>query len=156
VTDPLEPAVDEAWAHRAHHQDPLVHVVTVRLGVKKPRRVLVRFVDDAFEGLQEWVPPTRLKVPWSSVDEFVATERRWETVMALSPEYDSPEETAAGVVFDLLISPDLAILGWNATRGVAMIHDVSASHRSSPWIRQSCRSTRFRSRRALTSCRRGR
>jgi hypothetical protein len=52
ATEVPEPAVGEAWAYRARNHDPLVRVVVVRFGVKTPRRVLVRFVDDEFEGLR--------------------------------------------------------------------------------------------------------
>jgi hypothetical protein len=121
-----EPAVGEAWAYRARHHDPLVQVAVVRLGVKTPRRVLVRFIDEEFEGLQDWVPPARLKVPWDGIEEFVARERRWDAVVAPSPpDYDSPEESAAGTVIHLLIAPGLATTGWNATRGTIRIHHVA-------------------------------
>lgn len=82
ATDITEPAVGEAWAYRARHHDPFVQMRVVRFGVKTPRRVLVRFVDEEFEGLQDWVPPSRLKVPWSGMAEFVARERRWDAVVA--------------------------------------------------------------------------
>jgi hypothetical protein len=120
-----EPAVGEVWAYRARHHDPLVQVLVVRLGVKTPRRILVRFVDEEFEGRQDWVPPSRLKVPWSGTAEFVARERRWDAVVAPSPpDYDGPEESAAGTVMQLLVAPELATTGWNATRGTIRIHDV--------------------------------
>jgi transposase len=119
------PAVGEAWAYRARSNDPLVQVVAVRIGVKTPKRVLIRFVDDEFEGRQEWVPPGRLKARWQDVDEFTKRERRWEAVMSASPQADSPEETAAGVIFDLLIDPGLAGLGYNATSGIVTIRDVA-------------------------------
>ena len=48
--------------------------------------------------------------------EFVARERRWAAVDAPSPpDYDNPEESAAGTVLHLLIAPELAATGWNAT-----------------------------------------
>ncbi len=126
TTEVPQPAVGEPWAYRARHVDPLVQVVVVRLGVKTPRRVLVRFVDEEFEGLQDWVPPARLKVPWAGVEEFAARERRWDAVVAgAPPDRDGPEESAADAVFDLLIAPELAVLGWNATRGVIRVHDVA-------------------------------
>ena len=34
----------------------------MRLRAQRPARLLLRFVDDRFEGRQEWVPPSRLKV----------------------------------------------------------------------------------------------
>jgi hypothetical protein len=64
----------------------------------------VRFIDEEFEGLQDWVPPGRLKVRWSGAPEFVARERRWDAVVAPSPpDYDGPEESAAGIVIHLLV-----------------------------------------------------
>ena len=122
-----EPAVGETWAYRARGADPLVQVVVIRLGVKTPRRVLIRFVDEQFEGLQDWVPPARLKAPWGAVGEFEARERRWDAVVAASPSgYDDPEESAAGTVIHMLVAPEIAETGWNATRGTIRIHDVAA------------------------------
>lgn len=121
-----EPAVGELWAYRARHHDPLVQVVVVRHGVKTPRRVLVRFLDEEFEGFQDWVPPSRLKVPWGGTAEFVARERRWDAVVAPTPpDHDGPEESAAGTAIQLLIAPELAATGWNATRGTIRIHDLA-------------------------------
>jgi len=62
----MEPG--QSWAYRARRVDDFVEVVVLRMGTQKPARVLVRFVDDRFEGREEWVPPARLKVPWSEVD----------------------------------------------------------------------------------------
>ena len=119
------PAAGEVWAYRARGQDPLVQVEVVRLGVKKPQRVLVRFVDDDFEGQQDWVPPARLKVPWNGVDEYAARERRWDEVLRPAADVSLTEQLAASSVFDLLIPEDMAELGWNAKRGTVLIHDVS-------------------------------
>ena len=52
---------EQRWAYRARQVDEFVEVSVVRLGTQRPARVLVRFVDDAFEGREEWVPPARLK-----------------------------------------------------------------------------------------------
>ena len=49
----MEPAVGEAWAYRARRQDSPVEVIVVRIGVRKPRRLLIRFVADDFEGRQD-------------------------------------------------------------------------------------------------------
>jgi hypothetical protein len=119
------PAAGEVWAYRARGQDPLIQVAVVRLGVKKPQRVLVRFVDDEFEGRQDWVPPARLKVPWSGVEEYAAKEWRWNDVLRPAADVSQTEELAASSVFDLLIPEDMAELGWNAKRGTVLIHDVS-------------------------------
>jgi hypothetical protein len=125
VEPQVVPAAGEVWAYRARGQDPLVQVAVVRFGVKTPQRVLVRFVDDEFEGRQDWVPPARLKVPWSGVDEYIGRERRWDEVLRPSAGVSLTEELAASSVFDLLIPEDMAELGWNAKRGTVLIHDVS-------------------------------
>ena len=72
----------ESWAYRARSVDDLVETVLVRLGTRRPARVLVRFVDDRFEGRQEWVPPSRLKVRWEAVDEFRGLERSRKRVLS--------------------------------------------------------------------------
>ncbi len=126
MTDIDKPAAGQRWAYRARYRDALVQVEVLGLGLKTPRRALVRFIDEEFEGLQDWVPPARLKVPWSGTEEFVARERRWDAVVAPSPpDYDSPAESAASTVIHLLIAPELATTGWNATRGTIRIHDVA-------------------------------
>jgi len=119
-----EPAVGDVRAYRARRGEPLAQVIVVRYGVKTPRRVLVRFVEDEFEGRQNWVPPARLKALWHDVDAYMARERRRDAVVGASLAYDAPEESAASIVFDLLMDSGLATLGYNATRGVVKIHDV--------------------------------
>jgi hypothetical protein len=61
--------VGESSAYRACGVDPLIEVRVINIGARKPARVRVRFVADEFEGLEEWVPPERLKVPWDAADE---------------------------------------------------------------------------------------
>lgn len=118
-----EPRVGQAWAYRARGHEPLVQVVVLKIGVKRPARVLVRFVDEEFEGQEDWVPPARLKAPWHDVDAFRTWEWRWDAIVAASPERDSAEESAASVVFDLMIDPVVAALGYNASQGVVKIRD---------------------------------
>jgi hypothetical protein len=65
-----EPLPGEAWAYRARQADPLGEVVVMKIGSRRPIRVLVRFVDPSFEGLEDWVPPARLKVLWTDVEAF--------------------------------------------------------------------------------------
>lgn len=102
-----EPSPGEAWAYRARQVDPLVEVVVMKIGSRRPIRVLVRFVDPSFEGLEEWVPPARLKVPWAGVEAFEAKERRWTAVLAAFGEDDERQADAAGIVFDRLIPEEV-------------------------------------------------
>jgi len=112
----------ERWAYRARQQDPLVEVVVRKLGSGKPARVLVGFVAEHFEGREEWVPPSRLKTPWTDVVAFTAREQRWNAVAAAS-DVEEPVEFALSTVFDQLIDRSLATLEYRL-RGVAYLHDI--------------------------------
>jgi hypothetical protein len=74
------PQAGQAWAYRARQVDDVVEVEVLKFGTKRPARVLVRFVEERFEGRQEWVPPARLKVPWAAVDNFRQREARWDRI----------------------------------------------------------------------------
>ncbi|MDF2664279.1 MAG: hypothetical protein K0R81_129 [Microbacterium sp.] len=98
----------EHWAYRARSIDPLVEVEVKRVGTQKPARVLVLFVGDDAEGREDWVPPARLKVPWSEVGEFMAREARWDAVDTHPGLRDAPEEYAVDQVMRTLIDESLA------------------------------------------------
>jgi len=119
------PQVGESWAYRARTVDSLVEVRVVRIGVRKPARVLVRFVDDIFEGLQDWVRPARLKVLWPQAGEYLAREQRWQTVIDSSPMAGTAGDYASSYVFGELIDRALATTDVNGAEGVALIHDVA-------------------------------
>lgn len=76
----------EHWAYRARAADPFVEVQVLRIGKNKPPRVFVRFIDDEFEGREDWVPPSRLKVPWSEVDALRIYEERWATARRITAD----------------------------------------------------------------------
>jgi hypothetical protein len=120
----IEFVVGSRWAYRAGSQDELVEVEVLRLGVKKPARLLVRWIADEFEGHQDWVPPSRLKVPWERVDDLRAWEARWAA--AQEPAWETPVlvRDATDYVVELLIEPDIAAMGFNAQRGVIKIHQL--------------------------------
>jgi hypothetical protein len=119
--------VGDYWAYRARSTDPLVCVEVLRVGTARPPRVHVRFVDDQYEGRQEWVSPARLKVRWEDADEWLAEERRWDALRAASQHVrDTPEERAADLVLDSLHGWDLAEAGFNSNTGVLVIRDVDA------------------------------
>ncbi len=123
--EPAEPSPGEAWAYRARRADPLVEVVAMKIGSRRPIRVLVRFVDPSFEGLEEWVPPARLKVLWAEVEAFEAKERRWAAVLAPFGEDDEREADAAGIVFERLIPEAVARVWDYRADGVVTIDDVA-------------------------------
>jgi len=115
--------IGERWAYRARGIDPVVEVEVLRQGTQKPARVLVRFTDDAFEGREEWVPPARLKVPWTDAPAYEARLQRWEAVDTHPGLRSSPEEYAIDEVFEHLIDDSLATPGYRP--GVTAIENVS-------------------------------
>jgi hypothetical protein len=44
----------------------------------------VYFVDDRFEGREEWVPPLRLKAPWGQAEHWQGREDKFAAVEAAS------------------------------------------------------------------------
>ena len=74
----------------------------MRLGSQRPARVLVEFVDDAFEGREDWVPPARLKVLWESVGDFREREDRWRRLDEAGISEEDGRLDAAGRVVELL------------------------------------------------------
>ena len=102
--------VGEFWAYRARRIDEVVQVEVVKLGTQRPPRVLVRWVDENFEGRREWVPPGRLKVRWDGVAAFREHESRWELIDALGigdePVYRAAEEIFEAVIDDAVARMD--------------------------------------------------
>jgi hypothetical protein len=122
----VEVEVGSSWAYRARAVDPLVEVRVQKIGTQKPARVLVDFVDQAFEGRQDWVPPNRLKARWADAEAFLARERRWRAVESVGPRgHETVEFRAVEVVFEQLIVDEVAVLTWNAG-GVTEIKDPAA------------------------------
>lgn len=115
---------DQVWAYRARGVDPLTPVRVVRHGQNTPPRVLIHFVDEQMEGREEWVPPARLKVPWTQVEDFIAMEARWEAVHDLSPSNEDYEGRAAEAVFEQLVPIDIASV--NSPTGVFFIENATA------------------------------
>jgi hypothetical protein len=112
------------WAYRAGSNEELVEVEVIRLGVKKPARLLVRWIADEFEGHQDWVAPSRLKVPWERVEDLRAWEARWQSVQ--EPAWQAPQlvRDATDYAVELLIEPDIAAMGYSAQGGVIKIHQI--------------------------------
>jgi len=59
----------------------------------------VRFLDDEFEGREDWVPPARLKVLWAESERWLAREGRWIAVRdASATARETIEHRAAQLV----------------------------------------------------------
>lgn len=53
----VKPHAGQRWGYRARSIDRLVEVEVLRVGTRRPLRVLIRLVDDEQEGREEWVLP---------------------------------------------------------------------------------------------------
>lgn len=124
MTESDTPQPGEAWAYRASVNDQLVEVRVIKVGTSRPRRVQVRFVDDKFEGRQDWVSPARLMIRWESVDDFRAMEARWDRMWELGIGIDDPLWNAADEVFRAYVSDDVASLRYREA-GATRIRDTA-------------------------------
>lgn len=113
----------QRWAYRASFTEPLAEVEIVLVGNKRPPRVKVAFVSDEFEGRLDWIPPGRLKAPWSEVDDFRELENHWNAVCEASRPTEA-EEAAASIVLQVVLPEDVVTMGYTWTARVAAIHNV--------------------------------
>jgi hypothetical protein len=119
--------VGERWAYREKSGASAVEVEVRRIGKSRPPRVRVRFVDDEFEGREEWVPEARLKVQWKDVVGWQAREDRWDAVRRVSAHvHDTPEYWAVNLVFCGLPDESLVDYGSNGDAGILIVPDVDA------------------------------
>jgi hypothetical protein len=60
------------WAYLVTPRSKPIHVRVLKVGTVNPRRHLVRFLGDEWEGHEERVIPSRLRYPWSEVEARTA------------------------------------------------------------------------------------
>lgn len=119
--------VGEEWAYRAKQRDPLARVEIRRIGVNRPPRVLIRFVEDEYEGREEWVSPARLKTTWDKVEEWLAHDQRWAALRDASVRHrDDPELVAAELVLADRATLGCIEIGYNKDEGILFINDMEA------------------------------
>jgi hypothetical protein len=121
-------AVGEEWAYRQKAGDRAVKVRILRIGTARPARIWVHYLDEEFEGREDWIPPARLKVPWSGVSSWQEREDRWEAIRAVSNCADeTPEEWAVQMVFEVIDREDVFSCGWGKNAGLLLVTDTEVS-----------------------------
>jgi len=117
-------SVGTRWAYREKPQTPgtpAFEAEIVRHGPPEAKQVRIRFRSGEWEGLEQWVPASRLVAPWN---EFPAKERDDLALRALKGDRRSIDRTvvdeAAGYLDDLLPEP---LRYWSYTHG--LIHSRS-------------------------------
>ncbi|RRO17647.1 hypothetical protein EIL87_10260 [Saccharopolyspora rhizosphaerae] len=87
----------------------------------------MRFVEDAYEGCEDWVPPNRLKVRWEDVAAWQERDEHWNAIRDASAEArDTTEHAAAGWIFDFAPDHDCARQLSGRGEGALEIMDVDA------------------------------
>jgi hypothetical protein len=123
----------DEWAYRKRAVDEVTWVLVTKVGIAKPPRVLVRFLDDKFEGHEEWVPPGRLQVLWADVDAWQAREDRWKEVGVPSI---STRDTRCCFMFCLShLSCDSTSLKHREASAKTRAESPSKGHSHAVWLR---------------------
>ncbi|MGH9126462.1 MAG: hypothetical protein ACRDZ8_17305 [Acidimicrobiales bacterium] len=115
-----EHVLGEDWVYRARAGDHPVQVRVLKHGTGRPPRVRVRFLDESFEGREEWVPPGRLKVPWSRVEAWQLSQDRWAAVRRPTPQGEYPTVVTAAEHVMACLPEDV---GGCADGGVVTVYD---------------------------------
>ncbi|WP_367133256.1 hypothetical protein [Saccharothrix sp. HUAS TT1] len=119
--------VGEEWAYRANQRDRVARVQIRRIGTNRPPRVLVRFMEDEYEGREEWVSPARLKTTWDQAEEWLAHDQRWAALRGASwRPRDDHELVAAEMVLDDRAALSCVETGFNKDGGILFINDLPA------------------------------
>jgi hypothetical protein len=119
--------VGDRCGYRAKKTESLVEVELLKIGQaqRNPQtlRVFIRWIDDEFEGHEQWVPALRLKVPWTDAAALMERERRWASLRC--GMRGGPERSAASVVtMELPGLEDLLELQGGEDTGAAVIVDA--------------------------------
>ncbi|XVS66015.1 hypothetical protein ACQPYE_08165 [Actinosynnema sp. CA-299493] len=119
--------VGQEWAYRANQRDRVARVQIRRIGTKRPPRVLIRFVEDEYEGREEWVSPARLKTTWDKAAEWLAHDQRWAALHDASwRPRDDHELVAAEMVLDDRAALSSVETGLGKDAGILFIRDLPA------------------------------
>jgi hypothetical protein len=114
----------DVWTYQEMDGARVTPVRIVKLGVKAPPRVQVKFLEDEYEGAVDWVPLGRLKVPWDDRGPYLAEEDRWSRINGRTRP-PALERDAAWEVFRLTVDSDIADLFYNGAAGVLEIRQMN-------------------------------
>lgn len=92
----------------------------MRLGTRQPPKVFVRFVDDEYEGREEWCSVRALKALWPELAAFLSLEQKWVDVRRASPPEHDPRVEAASLVLSEVDGPIRG--GWGRGAGLLRLY----------------------------------
>ncbi len=97
------------WAYRASKDDRLTKVQVLRWESRHTTKyaIIRPYVGKAL-GEEERVPARRLKSLWHNRDAFLAMEKRWNDIRAVSAPSNRADVLAVGIVFEEVIDHSVA------------------------------------------------
>lgn len=126
------PQIGEHWAYRPGRVpgNPVIRVEVLQFGPPSSKHKLrVRYLDGEYAGLDEWVPKTRLHVPWDAAEGWDRDERAMAAACAADDEpYNGMTFWAVIYVFEAMEEPPLLDIEFSyRVRGVLEIGDLPAA-----------------------------
>lgn len=116
--------IGERWAYEIPKVYTLTEVIVMKIGTRKPARVLIRFIDDEFEGGTEWVTPLRLKGLWSEVEALNQRRTAWVVMLSKADGFSDLESCASDQMFFRYIPASVAkMLHSNGSEGITQVFD---------------------------------
>jgi len=123
--------VGQRFAYRKRARalgEPVQPVEVIKEGPPRSRKVRIRYLDGEYEGLEEWVPKTRLLVPWDEAQAFCEDERRLLAAIEATGQVEGTVVYGAvNSVFGAvthLFGEELILTGWKAVeRDLVIIQD---------------------------------
>lgn len=112
------------WIYRLRDSSPLerVRILTLTTG-KQRKRADVEFLDGEQAGAVVDIPQSRLRAPWSTLEEYEQRMADWERLDQFVAT--DVEEDASDMVFQLTIPKDVAILARERVKYMTELHDHS-------------------------------
>jgi len=118
--------IGERWAYRPQTKGPFHEVRIIALGQKRPPRIRVQFIDDAWEDEKRWVSPARLEVPWAGVDAFVEYNAAIDRIASYYDASEAEQEAMERVFFTLIDLEHVADDVRRRPDGATRIYDLDA------------------------------
>lgn len=119
------------WAYRVGTKlgTPAIPAKVLQFGPETAKhKVRVKYLDGEYSGLDEWVPKTRLVVPWESHDSWWEDELNQLAALELGGPANDNEFSAVMHVFAVYRGESVFTIGFNRQEhGLLEIHDEEAA-----------------------------
>ncbi|QYF98124.1 hypothetical protein [Microbacterium sp. PAMC21962] len=114
----------EDWLYRDPRKRRWMRVVLLVVPSDAATRVRVQHLDPKMQGAAEWVPATRLAVPWSERDDYIRRYEEFEGAERLAPS--TPVADLAAEVLAAYLAEAEADFDGNGSSGILRLVDIAA------------------------------